>query len=85
MNRYNKNIKTTPNLAEGGTTFTNWSDMSYKFGDGGSPKNYSNITSDELKYLTDSPCLFGRKFNKDCKVDNNYPLNNSKILLDMYT
>jgi hypothetical protein len=70
----NNNIKTTDYSAEGATTFTNWSDMKYKYGNGGIPKNYYNISSEELKYLLQSSCLFGRKFNVNCKVDNNINL-----------
>jgi len=59
--------------AEGATTFTNWDSnwgMVYKYPVHCSIKNYSTISEEELHYLMESPCLFGRKFNSDCRVDN---------------
>ena len=71
----NKNIITTDYLSDGATTFTNWFNMNYKFGNGGVPANYSNISEEELNYLLkEAPCLFGRKFNENCTVDEKYKL-----------
>lgn len=59
-------IVTTPNIAIGATTFTNWSGMDYKYVSVCGLKNYSSITIEELTYLLDSKSLFGRKFNVEC-------------------
>ena len=75
----------TPNLSNGATTFTNWSDMDYgddcececececncscKLVSKDGLKNYDFISDCELKYLLRSPCLFGRKFNKGCRIN----------------
>jgi hypothetical protein len=59
-------IITTPNLANGATTFTNWEGMDYKYVSNYGLKNYSFISRDELIYLLNSNCLFGRKFNMEC-------------------
>ena len=65
-------IKTTPHLPTEATTFTNWNGMNYKFQNKNNPhnglKNYEFILSQELDYLLEEPCLFGRKFNKGCYV-----------------
>ena len=57
-------------------------------------KNYNAITIEEIDYLLKQPCLFGRKFNPECKVTkmkfqvvNKIPqplLNNSEIELSQY-
>jgi hypothetical protein len=62
-------ITTTPNLPEGATTFTNWDDMGYKYSSTLGLKNYKEITDEELEYLVASPCLFGRKFLKECYIN----------------
>ena len=62
-NNLTTEIITTPNLAKGATTFTNWSDMDYKYPSTHGLKNYTEISDEELRYLRDSPCLFGRKFH----------------------
>ena len=59
-------IITTPNLSNDATTFTNWEGMNYKYPSNRGLKNYTYITNDELLYLINSKCLFGRKFNKEC-------------------
>lgn len=59
-------IITTPNLANDATTFTNWEGMDYKYVSAKDLKNYSYISSEELLYLLNSKCLFGRKFKKEC-------------------
>ena len=70
-NYLEKEIKITPNLSDGATTFTNWPNMNYKYifrpniGDR-MPKHYNNISMEELKHLMNSDCLFGRKFTKEC-------------------
>jgi hypothetical protein len=59
---------TTNNSANNATTFTNWSDMDYKY-KGGSPKYYEEISDEELDYLIkESKCLFGRKFKSTCNL-----------------
>jgi len=59
--------------AECATTFTNWNSnwgMVYKYPVDASIKTYSNISKEELNYLIESPCLFGRKFYGDCLVED---------------
>lgn len=68
-----ENIVCTNYSAEGATTFTNWDykwGMVYKYSNDASIKHYSNISEDELNYLLESPCLFGRKFYHNCKVND---------------
>ena len=60
------NIITTLNSSNDGTTFTNWKGTDYKYPCNNGLKNYAYITEDELYYLMNSKCLFGRKFNKEC-------------------
>ena len=52
------------------TTFALWSDDGYPFPNRGpgKPKMYEDISLDELMYLYNQPCLFGRKFKTKCKV-----------------
>ena len=67
-------IITTPNEANNATTFVNWEGMNYKYPSRSGLKNYSSISLDELTYLLNSPCLFGRKFNIECStsfINNN--------------
>jgi hypothetical protein len=40
--------------------------MDYKYPSTRGLKNYNFITEDELLYLMNSKCLFGRKFNTNC-------------------
>ena len=56
----------TPNLAEGATTFTNWSDMNYRYVTPEGLKHYGWISPEELAHLRASPCLMGRKFLPEC-------------------
>jgi hypothetical protein len=67
---FHKNLQNeiiiTPNLANDATTFTNWKDMEYKYSSERGLKNYDIISIDEIKYLLNSKCLFGRKFNREC-------------------
>jgi hypothetical protein len=63
-------ILTTNNSANGATTFTNWTGMDYKYVSQKNLKNYDAISSEELLYLIHSPCLFGRKFNKNCALSD---------------
>ena len=65
-NKLQDEIITTLNLANGATTFTNWAGMDYKYPSNWRLKNYSFITAEELIYLMNSKCLFGRKFNREC-------------------
>lgn len=74
-------IITTPNLPSGATTFTNWHDMrSYPFVNDRYLKNYHTVSLDEVEYLLKEPCLFGRKFNPNCLV-NNQTYNLSELLI----
>lgn len=64
-------VTLTNNQAETATTFTNWAEpawpgMQYKYPSTCYLKNYATITPEELQYLINSPCLFGRKFNSEC-------------------
>jgi hypothetical protein len=59
-------IVTTFNVANEATTFTNWEGMDYKYPSTRGLKNYSFISEEELLYLLNSKCLFGRKFNVEC-------------------
>ena len=68
---YKNELIITNNVASSATTFTNWSDMDYPYQDHYGLKNYSKITKQEIDYLLKQPCLFGRKFNPDCKVIKN--------------
>ena len=65
-NNLQNNVRITPNLANGATTFTNWEGMDYKFVSTSMLKNYNEITESEIIHLLNSECLFGRKFNRDC-------------------
>lgn len=51
----------TNNEKEKATTFTNWNSEQSVL------NNYNNITNNEIIFLINSPCFFGRKFNKNCK------------------
>ena len=59
-------IITTPNVANGATTFTNWADMDYKYPSLNGLKNYSSIEAEELNYLLNGQSLYGRKFDASC-------------------
>jgi hypothetical protein len=59
-------VVTTNNSATEATTFINWDFMDYKYRSEYSHKKYNFISEEELLYLLDQPCLFGRKFNKSC-------------------
>ena len=80
-NNLTSEIITTPNAASGATTITNWKNMDYPYQDHCGLKNYDKITKEEIDYLLKQPCLFGRKFNPDCKVikNNSQLLNNEEI------
>ena len=65
-NNLQDEIITTPNLSNDATTFTNWEGMDYKYPSTKKLKNYGSISKDELLYLINSKCLFGRKFNPEC-------------------
>lgn len=67
-NNLQNEIIITPNLAEGATTFTNWYGMNYKYPSNHELKNYIYISEEEIIHLLNSPCLFGRKFNKECNT-----------------
>ena len=65
-------IITTQNVANDATTFTNWAGMDYKYPVSNGIKNYSSISEDELLYLLNSKCLYGRKFNIECSLNKKY-------------
>jgi hypothetical protein len=69
VNNLQDEIITTPNLSNDATTFTNWSDMGYKYTGSAGLKNYDRISKVEVLYLLNSKCLFGRKFNTTCYSD----------------
>ena len=70
--QYKNEFIITNNLNSGATTFTNWSFMNYPYKKcRGGLKNYNMITTEELDYLLEQPCLFGRKFISGCIVINN--------------
>ena len=81
-NNLTSEIKATPNLASGATTFTNWSGMDYPYNTRDQLKNYSSIDEEEIDYLIKEPCLFGRKFNPECQVLENNELINKKGLTE---
>ncbi len=65
-------IITIHNSSNDATTFTNWCDMDYKYISTYGLKNYDYISEEELLYLLNSKCLFGRKFTIKCteSLDN---------------
>ena len=65
-NNLQDEIITTTNLSNNATTFTNWEGMDYKYPSQKGLKNYSFIIENELLYLLNSKCFFGRKFLKEC-------------------
>jgi hypothetical protein len=65
-NNLQNQIIATPNLSNNATTFINWPGMNYKYESVRGLKNYDAIGRDELLFLLNSRCLFGRKFNKGC-------------------
>lgn len=75
VNNLQNEIITTSNLANDATTFTNWTGMDYKYPSEYGLKNYSMISEEELVYLLNSKCLFGRKFNIECDLSLPYYIN----------
>ena len=65
-NNLQNEIITTTNLANNALTFTNWQGMDYKYVSSTGLKNYDFISEEEMLYLLNSKCLFGRKFNRKC-------------------
>ena len=64
---YENEIISNVNSATKSTTFIYWSYMNYKYpSDHQGLKNYDSISEEELRYIVSEPCLFGRKFNKEC-------------------
>ena len=49
------------------TTFTNWSDMEYKYPSNVGLKTYDTITNEELMYIVNSKSFFARKFSECCR------------------
>ena len=74
-----KEIITTPNLANDATTFTNMKGMDYKYPSNHGLKKYSFIDEEELVYLLNSKCLFGRKFESSCSESLNNKIYISSI------
>lgn len=72
INNLQSEIITTPNIADGATTFTNWEGMDYKYVSNCGLKVYSSISDEELLYLLHSKSLFGRKFNIGCVFNRHY-------------
>jgi len=68
LNQLENEIETTPNLAECATTFVNWEGMKYKYVSKKGIQNYNEISLEEIVHLLYSPCLFGRKFMRNCKI-----------------
>ena len=72
-NKLEKNIIFKNDICNELTMFVNWGNKEYQFNDGkleSYPKNYKSITLQEINYLLNSKCLFGRKFFKDCIISN---------------
>lgn len=70
-----KELIKTYDMTENFTTFVVWFDLDYKYKketDYNYPKEYIEISDEELNYLLNAPCLFGRKFNKDCELTIDY-------------
>ena len=71
-NNLESEIITKTNLPTSTTTFANWKNMNYPFPTSSSrkrPKNYDSINFDEIQYLLNESCLFGRKFDVNCKLE----------------
>lgn len=88
-NLYNE-VVVAKNSATNGSTFVFWNDMEYLYSKSSDsnapqPRAYSVISSEELNYLHSQPCMFGRKFNKDCKVLMNSEYKNLEdFMMDLY-
>lgn len=65
-NNLQNELVLTHNASNDATTFTNWSSGNYKYLSNNELKNYSFITKEEIIYLLNSKCLFGRKFLVAC-------------------
>jgi hypothetical protein len=63
-----KELKITHGESEKATTFTNWSE------DERILKNYEEISDKTIHQLYTSPCLFGRKFKKECNMEYLYKI-----------
>lgn len=78
LNKLENEVKITKFASNDATTFIYWNGMDYKYKDPKHEsqhkiktsilKNYNIITKEELSYLMDSKCLFGRKFLPNCLV-----------------
>lgn len=66
-NNLENEILTVIEPIDGATTFVNWKGCDYKYSSRKGLKNYKSISEEELIYLLNSKCLFGRKFNKECQ------------------
>jgi hypothetical protein len=74
LNNLQGEIIVTRSLSNNATTFTNWNNNRYKYSfgyNGKQLKNYDSISKNELLYLLNSKCLFGRKFNAKCYLNLN--------------
>ena len=74
---YNNNLEdqiiSTLNLSNDATTFTNWEGMDYKYVETYGFKTYECVDKEEIIYLLNSKCLFGRKF-RPTGIRNRHPV-----------
>jgi hypothetical protein len=78
LNNLEDQVKVSKFASNDATTFIYWNGMNYKFNDpiheGKNKvktsllKNYEEISDEEIGYLMNSACLFGRKFTSNCLV-----------------
>lgn len=61
----------TMNESNCASTFTNWEGNKYKYPSDRGLKNYFKVSFEEIMYLVNSPCFFGRKFYITCINDFN--------------
>ena len=60
-------VKTTSHMnIIDATTFVNWEGDGYKYPSVRGLHNYNYISDEELSYILNSKCLFGRKFTPNC-------------------
>lgn len=68
---FKNELQTTDNLSIWATTFTNWSDVPYKYNSNHEElKNYHHISGQEISYIIESKSFFARKFLQWCTVDD---------------
>lgn len=72
-NNLESNIDFKYDCYENLSMFVNWGNKNYKFNKEKLekyPKNYESITKEEIDFLLNSECLFGRKFYYYCIIEN---------------